>query len=812
MTDDNRALTGLKVIEAGGMVSAAYAAKLLADLGADVVKVELPAGDPARRRGPYPRGREHDPEASGLFIYLNANKRGVTLDLRQRADHDRFLRLLDGADILIHNFTRDEADDLHVAYEALHERCPRLVYTWITPFGLDGPHARWAADELTIVAAGGWTNLSPGTEPDPHLPPLKAFGRQGDFQAGVAAAIATMGALYAREQSGGGQRVVVSAQEVIASALELSLVYYTYHGTISNRFTRPVGGAMGLMRCRDGYIYAIAVEDHHWQALMQMMGQPEWAQWGVAQDRVARLENADVLGPLIRDWMLRQSAEDIIERAVAARLPFAPVSTARDLLHSPHLKARGYFETIHQPGVGAITVPGSPYRLPDTPWKLRRPAPRLGEHTEEVLGAIAEPPHARPGPRHAPAPRAPAGSRTLPLAGVRVVDLSWVWAGPYAGMQLAHLGAEVIRVESEGRPCITRRVNPFADGVEGLNRSGDFNEYNQGKLSVQLNLKRPEAVAIVRELAAVSDIVVENFAVGVLDRLGLGWPALAKGNPQLIMVSMSGYGREGPFRERLAYGTPIVHFSGLAAFTGYVDGDPKDVGLSFGDPNQGLHAAYVVLAALWARRRTGRGQYIDFAQAEGMISVLPEGILPYSMRGEEIRRSGNRDLHMAPHGIYPCRGEDRWVTIAIRDDGEWQRFAALIGPDVAADERFGTQADRKRNEDALDALVGAWTAPQDRWAVAESLQAAALAAFPVMDTKDLAEDPHLNERGYFVALEHPEIGRRKHGGIPWRFSETPVTVRRPAPCIGQDNDYVLQTLLGRSAAEQQRLVDAGIVS
>ena len=510
------------------------------------------------------------------------------------------------------------------------------------------------------------------------------------------------------------------------------------------------------------------------------------------------MENADVLGPLILDWMLRQSAEDIVERAVAARLPFAPVSTARDLLHSPHLKARGYFETIQQPGVGAITVPGSPYRLPRHSLEAA-PARRRGWGSIPRRCWARSPRRSTGGRSHGPepAPRAPARSRTLPLAGVRVVDLSWVWAGPYAGMQLAHLGAEVIRVESVGRPCITRRVNPFADGVEGLNRSGDFNEYNQGKLSVQLNLKRPEAVAIVKELAAVSDIVVENFAVGVLDRLGLGWPALAKGNPRLIMVSMSGYGREGPFRERLAYGTPIVHFSGLAAFTGYVDGDPKDVGLSFGDPNQGLHAAYVVLAALWARRplrarpvhrlRAGGGD--DLGPARGDPSLLD------ARRGDPAQRQ-SRSAHGAPrHLPLPRRGSlghDRHPRRPANGNASppcsgrtWRRTSASAHRRIASATRTPWTL---------------WSAPgprrRNRWAVAESLQAAALAAFPVMDTKDLAEDPHLNERGYFVALEHPEIGRRKHGGIPWRLSETPVTVRRPAPCIGQDNDYVLQTLLG----------------
>jgi benzylsuccinate CoA-transferase BbsF subunit len=419
----------------------------------------------------------------------------------------------------------------------------------------------------------------------------------------------------------------------------------------------------------------------------------------------------------------------------------------------------------------------------------------------------------------------------LPLEGIRVVDMSWMWAGPYCSLQLAHLGAEVIRIESHHRPCMNRRVPPYPDDVPGLNRGGSFNQWNQGKRSVALDLKRPEAVQIARDLVAVADVFVENYAAGVVDRLGLGYEALAAVNPGLVMVSLSGYGLTGPYRERVAFGTPLTMISGLGALTGYLGKGPSEVGLSYGDPNAGLHGAFAIIAALWNREDTGRGQYIDISQWETLLAILPEGIMPVTMGGRQPERMANRDAWMAPHGIYRCQGSaqhatrnmggtqgtglgeeanDRWVSIAVRDDTEWARLAAMIG-DEALDGRFATVEGRKRHEDELDALVEGWTSGQEEWEIAERLQAAGIPAAPAMDMRDVAEDPHMNERGFFVWPDHPEVGRKQHAGIPWRFSDTPLAVRKAAPCLGEDNEYVARTLLGRSPREYERLVDEQVM-
>ncbi len=379
------ALAGLRVVELGGMVSASYAAKLMADLGADVVKVEPPEGDPSRSRGPFPPGMEGNLDASGLFIYLNSNKRGVVLNLEAAPGRAALLDLLGEADVLVHNLRPRDARRLRVDYDSLASDLPRVVYTWVTPFGLSGPHADWEAENLNVAAAGGWLSVTPGSSPYQDLPPLKAFGSQADFQAATHAAVATMGALWAREATGRGQLVEVSAQECIAAALELALVTYTYTGRIASRLGIRTSAPMEIMECKDGLIFVMTADPHQWDSFVHVLGDPEWADWEIFNDRFKRGENRDALRPLIEDWLMQHTVQEVFDMAGEARLPFAPVSDIGDLLESPHLKARGFFVTLRHPVAGEVTMPGAPYLLPRTPWRLRRPAPTLGQHTDEVL-------------------------------------------------------------------------------------------------------------------------------------------------------------------------------------------------------------------------------------------------------------------------------------------------------------------------------------------------------------------------------------------------------------------------------------------
>jgi benzylsuccinate CoA-transferase BbsF subunit len=397
-----------------------------------------------------------------------------------------------------------------------------------------------------------------------------------------------------------------------------------------------------------------------------------------------------------------------------------------------------------------------------------------------------------------------------PLSGIRVADFTWVWAGPFCTMQLAHLGADVIRVEMLGRPCVTRLLPPFADFQPGPNRSGYFNQFNQGKRSLTLDLKHPRGLEVARRLVSKSDVVAENFAAGVMERMGLGYDEVRRLRSDIIMVSLSGYGRSGPEKEFVSYGPATVPLSGFSAVTGYAGGPPMHVGISYGDPTAGLHGAVAVLAALCHRSRTGEGQFIDVSLWEAAATLLPEALLEFTMNGRETPRRGNRHPEIAPHGVFRSAGDDRWISIAVRSDEEWQALCRVIGePALGADPRFATLENRKQNEDALEARVTDWTTAISAEEATRLLQAAGVAAFPSMTNRDLAEDAHLNERGFFVDLPHSEVGPRHHAGMPWKFSDTPCTVERSAPCLGEHNREVLESVLGYSASEIEELSAAG---
>lgn len=400
-----------------------------------------------------------------------------------------------------------------------------------------------------------------------------------------------------------------------------------------------------------------------------------------------------------------------------------------------------------------------------------------------------------------------------PLHGIRVADFCWAWAGPYGALQLAHLGAEVIRIESATRLCPSRQIPPWPDEQRGVNRAGYFNQYNQGKRSLTLDLKKPEGIAIAKQLVAKSDIVIENFAAGIMDKMGLGAAVLRSLKPDLIMIALSGYGATGPEKDYVSYGPPQVVLSGMSSLTGYQGGPPMQAGFSYGDPNGGVHGTFAVLCALLHRAKTGEGQYIDLSQREACAMLLPEGVMDYTMNGTQPPRMGNRDPQMAPHGVFRCRGDDRWVSIAVRNDEEWRGMCAAMGQaELAAASRFATLAARKENEDVLEQLVTAWTRERSAEEVTRCLQQTGVPAYPSLDGKDILANPHVAARGFFVELEHPEVGKRRHLGIPWKMSRTPCEIRRPAPCLGQDTDYVLEEILGLSREEVTSLREREVLT
>jgi crotonobetainyl-CoA:carnitine CoA-transferase CaiB-like acyl-CoA transferase len=809
----SQGLEGLRVLELGELVSAAFAAKLMADLGADVVKIEEPGGDRARTRGPFPdSAASADPEQSGLFLAMNTSKRGATLDLASSVGRQQLAALIAQTDILIHNYAPARMRALALDFESFARIRPSLVMCSITPFGLSGPHRDYRAEEITVAHGGGWGWLSPGP-PTPHeLPPLKAFGHQADFQAGLAAATAALAARYRAQHTGVGEHIDLSSQAYIASLLEQAFVYYTYPGLVAHRAGTRGLNPWGIYRCADGLIFVCTIEEDQWQRLLDFMGRPDWAELEIFDGFANRYQNADALRILLQEWIAPWKVDDLFHEGQKRRICFAPVLGMAQLAAQEHLAARDFFVQVDHPRAGSLRVPGAPYRLRDRSWQVRRPAPLLGEHNLEVLSELDVASAAAAESSAPSAPIATAAGSGLPLEGVRVADFSWVWAGPFCALHLAHLGAEVIKVESSARPDLGRRLAVFARGDEpGINRSGYFNQWNQGKRSVCIQLADPAGVEVVKRLVAECDVVVENFATGVMERLGLGYETLLEVRPDLVMASISGYGQTGPLREYMGYGPAISPLSGLSSLSGYLDGEPSEIGLSLGDPAAGIAAAAAICAALVSRSHTGRGQHIDVSLWESMAMLVSEGWMEYEMNGRELPRIGNRDPQMSPHGLYRCAGDDDWVTIACATDSEWRALCGRIDPVLADDPRYATAELRKQNEDALDQRLGEWTQQRERWDVTRELQRVGVAAFPCMTPKDLALDPHLEERGFFARLSHPEVGVRQHAGIPWRLTRGPNGVRTAAPCLGADTEAVMRDVLGYDTEEIARLREQGIL-
>lgn len=397
------------------------------------------------------------------------------------------------------------------------------------------------------------------------------------------------------------------------------------------------------------------------------------------------------------------------------------------------------------------------------------------------------------------------------LDNVRVCDFTNRWAGPWCATQLADLGAEVIKVESREWIDAHRNSPPFADGQFGWNRAGVFNSHNRNKKSCTLNLTKPAARELAKELIKLTDVVVENMRPGTMERLGLGYEHLQRLRPDVIMVSLSGFGATGLAASFGGQGDIAQGFAGLSLITGYDDGFPQWIGLPWPDPLLGMIGAYAVLAALSYRARTGRGQHIDCSMVEAVATLLPEGIMECSLNSRQYPCLANRDQAAAPHGCYPCRGDDQWVTIAVFTDHEWEGFCQALGvPEWAKDERFSDALSRWRNQAELDQRVAEWTKQHTPYEVMRLLQGVGVAAGPTLSSQELLEDQHLRERGFFVELNHPEAGKRTEPGLHWKMSRTPGEIRR-APLLGEHNDYVFGELLGLSSDRMAQLTEQKVI-
>ncbi len=400
--------------------------------------------------------------------------------------------------------------------------------------------------------------------------------------------------------------------------------------------------------------------------------------------------------------------------------------------------------------------------------------------------------------------------KKLPLAGVRIADLSMMWAGPYATRLLAEMGAEVIKIESPRAWDNVRTLLPQPGAPEPWNTSYYFNDYNRDKKSLTLDLAQPRGRALFLELVAKCDCVIENYRADVLDKLGIGWNVLREARPDLVLVSMAGFGKTGPERNLVGFGPIIEQMAGLASTTGYGDdGIPYKTGISYGDPIGGLAAAGAVVLALIARRRRGRGAWIDLAQRETMAQMSGAAFAAAALRAELPAHNGNRDPRIAPQGVYPCAGEDQWLALSARTDAEWAALARVIG---ASELDTLSLAQRRARHDDLDRRIEAWTRTQDPSDAASTLQRVGVAASRVLDANSIHDDPHLEARGYWVKLPHPSMPTWKQPASSWRLVEANPRPRRHAPLFGEHNREILCGLLGHAEAELAELTAAGVIA
>ena len=789
-------LNGVRVLEFATEISGPYCGKLLGDFGAEVIKIEPPQGDPARAYGPFPNKSPHS-EKSGLFLYLNTSKKGVVLDLNNANDIKRFKSLVQWADVLIDNHTPGYLEAFGMGWRSLQQLNPRLVYTAITPYGWTGRRSGMKGGELTLIHGGGLANLLPARSVDINRPPVKPGGNPVGYPGGVVAALATLSAVIAQRQTGKGQFVDVSLHDVVCNMVFPFAATCRYNNVTWSRVPdRPP--ATGRMETKDGYLVLGAADDHHFRKLRELMGKPKWIESDDWDDMEYRLNHLMDIAPLMEDWMRQQSKNDIFHKGQQVGIPVGPLFTAKEVIEDPQYEARQYFVEVDHPEAGTYRYPGWPYRMSATPPKVQSPAPLLGQHNEEIFsGSLPK------GDNEDGLLRRQPSAEELPLKGIRILDFSWVLAGPYITKLLADLGAEVIKIEGHRRIELLRRSFMWPLPEEAatplpVNQGIFFNSININKKSFAVDLGTPEGYELATQLVAGSDVVIDNMRPNAMEKLGLGYDDLTRIRPDLIVLKSSSRGLVGPQAQYLGFA--VIHHSlgGAAYITGYPDGHPSHATSLDSDVINAETAAYALLAAIYHRMRTGEGQFIDYSQTEGISSLIGEVLLGYQMTSEIPERMGNAHPFYAPHNVYRCWGVDRWLALEIHTDDEFKIFAGLIRqPELAENKKFADMASRKHNEAELDDIIGNWTRYRDRDWMVKELCNAGLRAAPSRDYRDLYADKHLRDRRSIVPVQHPELGELELFGMPWKMSDIEVQ-QEHSPLLGQDNQYILKEILNLS--------------
>ncbi|WP_236675066.1 CaiB/BaiF CoA-transferase family protein [Piscinibacter sp. HJYY11] len=773
------ALHGLRVLEVGTGPALAYAGKLFADFGAEVIKAEAPDGDAWRQMPPLVGGE------SALFAWLNTHKRSV-LARPSAIDGAWLARLARSCDVVLD--ARALTHGVGVLAQPVWAAVPgehTPIAVDITWFGESGPYARFNGSEAICRALSGAAHASGPKDGPPHLPHDVQTGIVG----GLIAFSAAVGALIGRTD--GSRRYTVSLHEAAFGTVEMEagIVQDKRHpGRLGvNRFcaTHPTG----IFETADGWIGIFSHTLPQWTTLCETLGRPEWARDPRFANGQARMAHADEIDAWLIEAFKTKTAAHWFQVLGAQKLPAVFVPTMDELLQQAVHRERGAFVPV-QFGEHTVEGPVVPLRL-DTAGPLPGGrAPSLGEHDAHYRGS---------GLQHSPQKLTPAPKQRLPLEGIRIVDLTMGWAGPLASRTAADLGAEVIKVESTVYPDWWRGTN-FTDEFYRdrlYEKNSNFNLLNRNKLGVTLDLTHPDGKSLMLQLVAGADAVIENYSAEVLPKLGLDYAALKQINERLVMVSMPAFGLHNEWSDTRAYGGTLEQASGLPLYTGHPEGPPAMTSYAYGDPTGGFNAGAALLLALWAQQRTGQGRHLNLSQVEAMLPNTAPYLLEQSAHGAVSARENNRHPVHAPHGVYRCAGDDAWLLVSATGDAAWQSLCRVIGrADLGADATLATAAGRRAAHDRLDDAIAAWARSRNAHDAMHTLQHAGVAAGAVASMAEVLRDPHLRERGFFQPVERAHVGTYLATTPYFRPGPDALPLRRVSPTLGEHTREVLSRVLG----------------
>jgi crotonobetainyl-CoA:carnitine CoA-transferase CaiB-like acyl-CoA transferase len=775
-------LHDVRVIDFSTEIAGPYATKLFVDAGAEVVKVEPANGDPLRRgsaSGADLAGRD-----GALFQYLHAGKRSVT----GTPGDEAVLDLVADADLVVESFGPGGMD-----VRGLRERFPHLVILSISAFGAGGPYSERPATEFIVQAESG----SIASRGRPDWPPYQAGGRISEWTGGVYGAAAALAAVRRAQRTGTGDHIDLSLVEVMAIAGS------TYLDLSMSLFGRPDLGPKARMietpsiePARDGWVGFNTNARQQWNDFLLLIERPDLLADESLANVAVRGARIDEWNEIVHGWTRQHTVDEIVERAALLRIPSTQVCDGKRVLEHPHLVARRAF--VENPG--GFRQPRRPYRIDDQdPAPVAR-APRQGEHA----GAIA--PRARPA-----LASPPSVARALLLQGLRILDLTSWWAGPAATNFMATLGAEVIHVESTGRPDGMRLTGFMFAQPQWWERGHLFLAVNTNKRGITLDLQTAEGLDLLRRLIPTCDAIVENFSPRVMEQFGLGWEAVHAIDPRVVLVRMPAFGLDGPWRDRVGFAQTMEQMSGLAWVTGFVEDQPR-IQRGPCDPIAGMHGAFALMVALAERDRTGVGRLVESTMVEAALSCAAEPIVEYSAYGRVLERMGNRSPHAAPQGIYACRGEERWLAISIADDAHWHALVGALGrPQWSLDPALDSLTGRHRAHDRIDRELSRWAAERELDDAVAHLVSHGVPAGRVFDPRIASRHPQMVARRFYEEIDHPVVGRHPTPGMPFRCEGVDHWLCEPAPTLGQHTREVLGRLLGLDAATLDDLEARGVI-